>query len=160
MVLRLLLHAHDEGKFQFLDDEYPGYGVNLFAPEESRSTKRAGIQAYAWYALSIAEKVNSSLDFTSEKQSAIDCITDFLYDDLYGGLYFFTLRNGSLDVPAYMFEVYPNDGKRLDHLSLGAMALFDAGIETGNSTLIAMGNSSLDFMLQHMKYSFQVDGNR
>ncbi|MHA2213180.1 MAG: hypothetical protein ACW992_08475, partial [Candidatus Thorarchaeota archaeon] len=138
-----------------LDPLYPGFYVNLYASPEAYMTKRAGIQAYAYEALRIAERVNTSLDFTDEKQSAIDCIAETLYDPLYGGLYFFTLQNGSLDVPEYLHEVYPNDGKRVDHLSLGTIALYDAGVETGNSTYTAMANSSLHFMIQNMPASFQ-----
>ncbi len=135
----------------FLDPEYPGFYVNTYSPEEARTTKRAGVQAYAYYALELAESVNSSLDFSSEKQSAIDCLADILYDEENGGFYFFTLRNGSVKVPDYIYEVYPNDGKRLDHLSLGIMALYDAGVKYGNNTLISMANKSIDFMLQNMK---------
>ncbi len=139
----------------FLDSDYPGYGVNLFSPYEARTTKRAGVQSYAYDALRIAEKVNSSLDFTNEKLSAIRCLTDMLYDPENGGLYFYTLRNGSLKTPDYMYEVYPNDGKRLDHLALGIIALYNAGEEFGNSTYTAIANASLRFMIDNMRKDFQ-----
>ncbi|MHA1908396.1 MAG: hypothetical protein ACW98Y_13940 [Candidatus Thorarchaeota archaeon] len=141
----------------FLDPDYPGYGINTFSDFEVRTTKRAGVQSYAYQALRIAEAVNSSLDYGVEKQSAVSCIAEMLYDNTYGGLHFFTMRNGSLTVPSYIYEVYPNDGKRLDHIALGAMTLYEAGIEQNNSTLIAMANSSMSYMLTHMKQSFQGD---
>ncbi|MHA1480378.1 MAG: hypothetical protein ACTSQZ_03010, partial [Candidatus Thorarchaeota archaeon] len=103
-------------------------------------------------ALSIAESVDPLLDFTVEKQSAIDCLTNMLYDSENGGLYFFTLRNGSLNIPSNVYEVYPNDGKRLDHLALGITTLYNAGEATGNDTLTAMANESLSFMIEHMPY--------
>ncbi|TFG95374.1 hypothetical protein E4H12_13395, partial [Candidatus Thorarchaeota archaeon] len=104
----------------FMDPTYPGYYVNQFSGIEIRQTKRPGVQAYAYWALEIAESTNTSLDFTLEKESALKCLTEMLYDPVYGGFFFFTMRNGSLNVPAYFDEVYPNDGKRLDHLVLGA----------------------------------------
>ncbi|MFQ5833002.1 MAG: hypothetical protein ACE5H4_09890 [Candidatus Thorarchaeota archaeon] len=133
----------------FRDTIYPGYFVNTFHPVEAiAQSKRPGIQAYAYLALSIAESVNSSLDFTNEKQDAIRCLTDVLYDDVYGGLRFMAYRNGS--VSNDVLDVYPNDGKRLDHLALGATALYEEGLLVGNSTMIAMANSSLSFMIEHM----------
>jgi hypothetical protein len=141
----------------FLDTSYPCFYVNNYSLYEVRTTKRAGVQAYAYWALELAESVNSTLDFTAEKQSAISCLTDFLYDETYGGFFFFTMRNGSLSVPAYIDEVYPNDGKRLDHLALGATALFDAGIATGNSTLLQMAEHALNFLRNKMKYYFEME---
>ncbi|MDF1539878.1 MAG: hypothetical protein P1Q69_13340 [Candidatus Thorarchaeota archaeon] len=152
----LITNAANRMVFNFLDDEYPGYGVNLFSAYELKTTKRPGIQSYAYQALRIAEEVNPALNFTEEKQSAITCLADILYDDVNGGLYFYTLRNGSLTVPSNFDEVYPNDGKRLDHLALGAMTLYDAGQEQSNSTLIAMANSSMSFLVRYMKESFQT----
>ncbi|MFW9909417.1 MAG: hypothetical protein ACFFEF_12655 [Candidatus Thorarchaeota archaeon] len=139
----------------FKDDAYLGYIVNLFSHPVVQTTKRPGVQAYAYQALKIAESVNSSLDFTEAKQSAIDCLVEMLYDSQFGGFHFFTMRNGSLSVPGNIFEVYPNDGKRLDHLALGAMALYEAGVEQNNATLIAMANSSMSFLTRHMKESLQ-----
>ncbi|MFW9845960.1 MAG: hypothetical protein ACFFD6_04380 [Candidatus Thorarchaeota archaeon] len=140
----------------FLDPDYPGFYV--YRPLASAhidpvaadimESKRAGIQAYAYHALSMAEAVNSSLDYTTEKESAIRALTDLLYDDTYGGLAFISYRNGSITDD--VLESYPNDGKRLDHLALGALALYDAGIDYSNSTMIAMANSSVDFMIQHL----------
>lgn len=136
----------------FGDTEYPGYYINTMSEPILAQTKRAGIQAYAYEALSIAENVNSSLDFTDEKQSALDCLTNMLYDSENGGFYFFTLRNGSLDIPDIIYEIYPNTGKRLDHLALGITTLYNAGEATGNDTLTAMANESLSFLIEHMPY--------
>jgi len=141
----------------FLDPSYPGFYV--YRPIGSAhvnptivdimESKRAGIQAYAYYALSMAESANSSLDFSAEKESAIRALTDILYDDIYGGLSFIAYRNGS--VTDDVLETYPNNGKRLDHLALGALALFDAGTEYSNSTMISMAENSVDFMVRHMR---------
>ncbi|MFX1271333.1 MAG: hypothetical protein ACFFAX_06570 [Promethearchaeota archaeon] len=136
----------------YMDPVYPGFYINTWSPTEVTQSKRAGIQAYAYNALVIAENIDSTLNFTAEKQSAIDCLTDMLYDSENGGFHFFTLRNGSLNIPSYIYEVYPADGKRLDHIALGISALYDAGESTGNATLIAMANRSLDFMIKHMPY--------
>lgn len=140
----------------FLDPDYPGFGINTFSDLMARTSKRAGIQAYAYEALRAAEAVNSSLDFTAAKQSAISCLVNMLYDNETGGFYFFTLQNGSLDVPSYFDEVYPNDGKRLDHLALGAIALYDASVETSNATLRTMADRSMSFMMKYMKRTFQT----
>ncbi|MHA3962368.1 MAG: hypothetical protein AM325_002405 [Candidatus Thorarchaeota archaeon SMTZ1-45] len=141
----------------FLDPVYPGFYVNSYAEPELATTKRAGVQAYAYWALDLAEGVNASLDFSAEKQSAIRCLTDILYDDLYGGFYFYTMRNGSLNIPGYFFEIYPNSGKRLDHLVLGANALFDAWVETSNATLLDIANHALNFLYHKMPYYFSMD---
>ncbi|MHA1135812.1 MAG: hypothetical protein ACTSSE_04930 [Candidatus Thorarchaeota archaeon] len=141
----------------FYDPVYPGFYVNNYATPETATTKRAGVQAYAYWALDIAESVNASLDFTVEKQSAITCLTDVLYDDVYGGFFFFTMRDGSLAVPEHIFEVYPNDGKRLDHVSLGAAALFDAGAASGNSTLIQIAEHATNFIIRYMKHDYAME---
>jgi hypothetical protein len=141
----------------FLDPTHPGFYVNNFADPDLAQTKRAGIQAYAYWALGIAEDVNASLDFATEKDSAIRCLTDMLYDDVHGGFYFFTMRNGSLSIPWYFFEIYPNDGKRLDHLALGATALFDAWVETGNSTLLNIAKHAMDFLYVEMQEWYGMD---
>jgi hypothetical protein len=137
----------------FLDPVYAGFYVNQISNPEIAETKRPGVQAYAYWALEAAESTNASLDFTVEKKSAIRCLTDMLYDTVYGGFFFYTLRNGSLTVPDYFFEVYPNDGKRLDHLALGATVLYDVGTSTGNSTMISMADQAMSFMVARMKYS-------
>jgi hypothetical protein len=136
----------------FMDPTYPGFYVNQFSGLEIRQTKRPGVQAYAYWALEIAESTNTSLDFTAEKSSALRCLTDMLYDPMTGGFYFYTMRNGSINVPSYFSEVYPNNGKRLDHLVLGATALYDAGLSYGNTTMLNMADQALSFMLLHMKY--------
>jgi hypothetical protein len=141
----------------FMDPTYPGYYVNQYANIEIAQTKRPGIQAYAYWALDIAESTNASLDFTIEKESALRCLTEILYDPVYGGFFFYTMRNGSLNVPSYFSEVYPNDGKRLDHLVLGATVLYDAGLSTGNSTLIDMADRAMSFMLLNMKYYYDME---
>ncbi|MFW9803473.1 MAG: hypothetical protein ACFFFC_12510 [Candidatus Thorarchaeota archaeon] len=140
----------------FLDSSYPGYfvyraiGSAHLSPAviDLLESKRAGIQAYAYFALSMAEDVNSTLDFTAEKASAISALTDILYDETYGGLSFIAYRNGTITDEA--IETYPNSGKRLDHLALGAFALYDAGVEYSNSTMTAMAANSVDFMISHM----------
>jgi len=148
----------------FLDPIYPGFYVTQFADDpEINLTKRAGVQAYAYWALEIAESTNTSLDFTAEKESALRCLTDVLYDPVNGGFYFYTMRNGSLNVPAYftdLYEVYPNDAKRLDHFALATMLLYDVGQSSGNTTLVEMADRSLGFMLQYMKnyYSMEFTG--
>ncbi|MCJ7817847.1 MAG: hypothetical protein MUP60_03255, partial [Candidatus Thorarchaeota archaeon] len=136
----------------FMDPTYPGYYVNQFSGLDIRQTKRPGVQAYAYWALEIAESTNTSLDFTIEKESALRCLTDMLSDPVYGGFFFFTMRNGSLNVPAYFDEVYPNDGKRLDHLVLGATVLYDAGESLGNTTMVDIADRAMSFMLEHMDY--------
>jgi len=141
---------------RFMDPTYPGFYVNDFSGLEIRQTKRPGVQAYAYWALKTAESTNSSLDFTVQKQSALSCLTNMLYDPVYGGFYYYTMRNGSLNVPAYFDESYPNDGKRLDHLALAAAALYDAGIDTGNGTYIDIANQAISFMLSHMKYYYNM----
>ncbi|MHA2299710.1 MAG: hypothetical protein ACXACD_02010 [Candidatus Thorarchaeota archaeon] len=141
----------------YMDTIYSGYYINTWSAPIITGTKRAGIQAYAYYALTIAENTDPALNFTVEKQSAIDCLTDMLYDSENGGFHFFTLRNGSLNIPSYIYEVYPADGKRLDHLALGILALYDAGESTGNATLTAMANRSLDFMINYMPYINETD---
>lgn len=141
----------------FMDPIYPGFYVNQYSEFELNLTKRAGIQAYAYWALEIAESTNSSLDFSTEKESALRCLTDMLYDPINGGFYFYTLRNGSLDVPTYYSEVYPNDGKRLDHLALAATLLYEVGWSSGNSTLIDMADNAMSFMINHMKYSYNFE---
>ena len=141
----------------FMDPIYPGYYVNQFADAEIAQTKRPGVQAYAYWALEIAESTNASLDFTSEKESALRCLTDMLYDPVTGGFYFYTLRNGSINVPSYFSEVYPNDGKRLDHLVLGATALYDASLSYGNATMLNMADQALSFMLLKMKYYYNME---
>jgi len=141
----------------FMDPIYPGYYVNELSGFEIRETKRPGVQAYAYWALEIAESTNTSLDFTIEKDSALTCLTDMLYDQVYGGFYFYTMRNGSLNVPAYFDEVYPNDGKRLDHLVLAATVLYDAGLSLGNSTLVDIADQAMSFMLLHMKYYYEME---
>ncbi len=140
----------------FWDQSYPGFGINTYSDVMARTSKRAGIQAYAYEALRMAEAVNSSLDFSAPEQSALTCLTDMLYDYTNGGFYFFTLRNGSLDVPSYFDEIYPNTGKRLDHLALGAMALYDASIATSNATLKDMADRSMSFMMKYMKQTLQT----
>jgi hypothetical protein len=139
----------------FFDPDYGGFYIDLFSNPLAGTTKRAGQQAYAYLGLSLAERVNDTLDFSIEKQSAIICLTDMLYDSVNGGFHFFTLRNGSLDVPEYLYEVYPHDGKRLDHVAMGALALFEEGEITGNMTLTTMANASLTFMVNHMQYTNQ-----
>ncbi|MHA2024507.1 MAG: hypothetical protein ACW98U_01305 [Candidatus Thorarchaeota archaeon] len=141
----------------FLDPIYPGFYVNQVSAPELAESKRAGVQAYAYWALDAAESVNASLDFTAEKNSAIKCLTDMLYDPVYGGFYFFTLRNGSLNIPDYIHEVYPNDGKRLDHLALGANVLYDVGISTGNSTLTDIAHQAISLMLGKMRYYYDME---
>ncbi|MFW9964815.1 MAG: hypothetical protein ACFFCX_14700, partial [Candidatus Sifarchaeia archaeon] len=141
----------------FMDPMYLGFYVNQFADAEIAQTKRPGVQAYAYWALEIAESTNTSLDFTLEKESALRCLTDMLYDSETGGFYFYTMRNGSIDVPSYFSEVYPNDGKRLDHLVLGATALYDASISYGNTTMLNMADQALSFMLMHMKYYYDME---
>jgi hypothetical protein len=145
----------------FYDPVYPGFYVTQFSDHpELNLTKRAGVQAYAYWALEIAESTNTSLDFTTEKASALRCLTDMLYDSVNGGFYFYTMRNGSLSVPEYftqIFEVYPNDGKRLDHLALGTMLLYDVGQSSGNTTLVEMADRSLGFMLRYMKYYHDME---
>lgn len=140
----------------FFDPIYPGFYTTQFALEpELEASKRPGIQAFAYWALQLAESTNTSLDFTIEKESALRCLTDTLYDSVNGGFYFYTLRNGSLDVPSYyteLFEVYPNDGKRLDHLSLGATLLYEVGLSSGNATMLNMANRTLSFMISKMSY--------
>jgi uncharacterized protein YyaL (SSP411 family) len=135
----------------FADPHHPGYFVNLYYHDELLAqSKRAGVQAYAYEALSIAEGINDTLDFTEMKQKAMTCLTDVLYDSVNGGLRFMTYPNCTLDDEGDAYEVYPNDGKRLDHLALGAIALFDEGTRTSNATLISMAESSLSFMIEHM----------
>ncbi|MFW9833726.1 MAG: hypothetical protein ACFFEK_07015 [Candidatus Thorarchaeota archaeon] len=141
----------------FKDPTYPGFYVNEYSDLELRQTKRPGVQAYAYQALEIAESTNASLDFTVEKESALICLTDMLYDPVYGGFYFYTMRNGSLSVPSYFSEVYPNDGKRLDHLALAIMLLYDVGQSSGNTTLVNMADQSTDFMLRYMNYSYSSE---
>jgi hypothetical protein len=145
----------------FYDPVYPGFYVTQFSDHpELNLTKRAGVQAYAYWALEIAESTDSSLNFTTEKASALRCLTDMLYDSVNGGFYFYTMRNGSLSVPDYftqIFEVYPNDAKRLDHLALGTMLLYDAGQSSGNTTLVEMASRSLGFMLHYMKYYYDTE---
>ncbi len=135
----------------FKDPDYPGYYVNLYDELRISESKRAGIQAYAYWALDIAESLNSSLDFSAEKQWAIDCLTQMLYDPIYGGFYFYTARNGSLDLTPNPEDVYPHDGKRLDHMALGASVLYDAGAETGNSTYIQIADRAMSFMMKNMR---------
>jgi uncharacterized protein YyaL (SSP411 family) len=149
---RAAIHMID----RFMDPLYPGFYINDYSNPEVGQTKRAGVQAYAYWALDIAEKVNATLDFTAEKQSAITCLTDVLYDDVYGGFHFFTMRNGSLTIPPYFFEIYPNDGKRLDHLALGADVLYDAGVASGNTTLIDIADEALNFLYVRMRYYFEA----
>ena len=140
----------------FLDSSYPGYfvyraiGSAHLSPAiiDILESKRAGTQAYAYFALSMAESVNTTLHFEAEKASAIRALTDILYDDAYGGLSFIAYRNGSITDD--ILETYPNNGKRLDHIAQGALALFDAGIEYSNSTMISMAENSVDFMISHM----------
>lgn len=141
----------------FMDPMYLGFYVNQYADPEIAQSKRPGVQAYAYWALEIAELTNTSLDFTVEKESALRCLTDMLYDPVTGGFYFYTMRNGSIDVPSYFSEVYPNDGKRLDHLVLGATALYDASLSYGNTTMLNMANQALSFMLLHMKYYYSME---
>ena len=140
----------------FMDPTYPGYYVNEYADQEIRETKRPGVQAYAYWALDIAESTNVSLDFTIEKESALRCLTDMLYDTVNGGFHFYTMRNGSLNVPSSFSEVYPNDGKRLDHLALAATVLYDAGVSLGNITLVNMADSAMSFMISYMKYYHEM----
>ncbi|MFX0045455.1 MAG: hypothetical protein ACFE8Z_06380 [Candidatus Hermodarchaeota archaeon] len=135
----------------FMDTEYPGFFVNLYNPDELVAhSKRPGVQVYAYYALATAESLNSSLDFTAEKQNALRCLTDTLFDATYGGFRFLTYRNCTLDDEGDALELYPNDGKRLDHLALAAELLFDVGDSTGNSTMLSMAESSLSFMISSM----------
>ncbi|MDH4212638.1 MAG: hypothetical protein OEV85_01855 [Candidatus Thorarchaeota archaeon] len=141
----------------FMDPIYSGYYVNEFSGIEVRQTKRPGVQAYAYWALEIAESTNSSLDFTDEKASAVSCLADMLYDPIYGGFFYYTMRNGSLNVSSSFDEAYPNDGKRLDHLALGAAVLYDAGFSLGNATLVDMADSAMSFMLLHMKYYYEME---
>ncbi|MFW9768055.1 MAG: hypothetical protein ACFFF9_12690 [Candidatus Thorarchaeota archaeon] len=141
----------------FMDPTYPGFYVNQFSGEEIRQTKRAGVQAYAYWALETAESTNTSLDFTVEKESALRCLADILYDPVNGGFFFYTMRNGSLSVPSYFDEIYPNDGKRLDHLVLGATVLYEAGLSLGNATLLNMADGAMSFMLSHMKYYHDME---
>jgi hypothetical protein len=135
----------------FKDPDYPGFYVNLYDYFRICQSKRAGIQAYAYWALDIAESLNSSLDFSAEKQWAIDCLTQMLYDPIYGGFYFYTARNGTLDITPNPEDVYPNDGKRLDHMALGASVLYDAGIETGNTTYTQMADRTMSFIMRNMR---------
>ena len=139
-----------------MDSTYPGFFVNEYSELEIAESKRPGVQAYAYWALEIAESINASLDFTSEKASALTCLTDMLYDSENGGFYFFTMRNGSLNVPAHVSEVYPNDGKRLDHLVLGATVLYDAGLSLGNTTMLDMADEAMSFMISNMKYDYDM----
>ncbi|MHA2188497.1 MAG: hypothetical protein ACW99V_09700, partial [Candidatus Thorarchaeota archaeon] len=141
----------------FQDPIYPGYFINTYDAAIVTNTKRAGIQAYAYKALTIAESFDPTLNFTIEKQSAITCLTDMLYDTENGGFHLFTMRNGSLNIDDSIIQVYPADGKRLDHLALGISALYDAGENTGNNTLTAMANESLDFMIRYMPYINETD---
>lgn len=141
----------------FLDPVYLGFYVNQLSAPELAKTKRPGVQAYAYWALDAAESVNATLDFTAEKASAIRCLTEMLYDPVYGGFYFYTLRNGSLSVPDWFFEIYPNDGKRLDHLALSATLLYDVGTSTGNSTLISMADQAMSLMVANMKYYHDME---
>ncbi|MHA2425749.1 MAG: hypothetical protein ACXAEF_13240 [Candidatus Thorarchaeota archaeon] len=136
----------------FKDPTYPGFYVNQYSDLDLRQTKRPGVQAYAYWALDIAESTNVSLDFTIEKESALRCLTEMLYDPIHGGFFFYTMRNGSLNIPANFDEVYPNDGKRLDHLVLAATVLYDAGVSLGNTTLLNMADNAMSFMLMHFKY--------
>jgi len=152
----------------FMDTQYPGFFVNLFNPNELiAQSKRPGVQVYAYYALAIAEKLNSSLDFTAEKQAVITCLTDILYDQTYGGFRFLTYRNCTLDDEGDALELYPNDGKRLDHLASATSLLFDVGNSTSNSTMLSMAENSLSFMISNMPYynngeycGFQLATNR
>ncbi|UCH05821.1 MAG: AGE family epimerase/isomerase [Candidatus Thorarchaeota archaeon] len=152
----------------FMDTQYPGFFVNLYNPNELiAQSKRPGVQAYAYYALATAESLNSSLDFTTEKQNALTCLTDTLYDSTYGGFRFLTYRNCTLDDEGDTLELYPNDGKRLDHLALAASLLFDVGNSTSNSTMLSQAESSLSFMISNMPYynnsiygGFQLATNR
>ncbi|MHA2140901.1 MAG: hypothetical protein ACXADC_12340 [Candidatus Thorarchaeota archaeon] len=146
----LISRVANQMVYAFQDPDYPGYYVMSLHNDAVEQSKRPGVQAYAYSALTIAEGVNASLDFTLEKQNAIHCLTDVLYDQVYGGLRFLTIRNCSTDDAGEALEAYPNDGKRLDHLALGAIALLEEGVLTGNSTLIDMGVDSLDFMITHM----------
>ncbi|MFW9888252.1 MAG: hypothetical protein ACFFER_08725 [Candidatus Thorarchaeota archaeon] len=140
----------------FLDSSYPGFfayraiGSAQLPPAavDIVESKRAGLQAYAYFALSMAESVNTTLHFDAEKASAIKALTDILYDDAYGGLSFIAYRNGTITDDT--LETYPNNGKRLDHIAQGALALFDAGIEYSNSTMLSMAENSVDFMISHM----------
>ncbi|MFW9786570.1 MAG: hypothetical protein ACFFE2_00565 [Candidatus Thorarchaeota archaeon] len=141
----------------FYDPVYPGFYVNAYSDPEVATTKRAGVQAYAYWALDRAETVNASLDFSVQKESAIHCLADMLNDPIYGGFFFFTMRNGSLSIPEYIWEVYPNNGKRLDHLALGATALFDAGVATGNTTLINIAQQALEFLSIQMRYYYDME---
>ena len=141
----------------FLDPTYTGYYLNQYSDAELRQTKRPGVQAYAYWALDIAESTNASLDFTMEKESALRCLTDMLYDPVYGGFHFYTMRNGSLEVPTNFDEVYPNDGKRLDHLALAATALYDAGTSLGNATMVNIAESAMSFMISYMKYYHEME---
>ena len=141
----------------FMDPTYPGYYVNQYSDLDLRQTKRPGVQAYAYWALEIAESTNASLDFTTEKESALRCLTDMLYDSVYGGFHFYTMRNGSLKVPPNFDEVYPNDGKRLDHLALAAAALYDAGVSFGNATLVNIADSAMSFMISYMTYDHDME---
>ena len=141
----------------FQDPIYPGYFINTYDASIVTQTKRAGIQAYAYKALTIAESFDPTLNFTIEKQTAITCLTDMLYDTENGGFHLFTMRNGSLNIDDSIIQVYPADGKRLDHLALGISALYDAGENTGNSTLTAMANESLEFMIRYMPYINETD---
>ena len=140
----------------FYDPIYSGFYTTQYADTaELEASKRPGIQAYAYWALELAESTNASLDFTIEKESAIRCLTDVLYDPINGGFYFYTLRNGSLDVPSYyqsLSEVYPNDGKRLDHLALATTLLFEVGSSLGNTTMLNMADRALSFMITKMRY--------
>ncbi|MFW9794249.1 MAG: hypothetical protein ACFFEE_08105, partial [Candidatus Thorarchaeota archaeon] len=144
---------------EYMDPTYPGFYVNNYADVQLRQTKRPGVQAYAYWALEIAESTNAMLDFDAEKESALRCLTEFLYDPINGGFHYYTMRNGSLSIPQYfwLWEIYPNDGKRLDHLALGATVLYDVGFSSGNTTLVNMADRSLSFMLSHMKYSFDME---
>jgi hypothetical protein len=67
------------------------------------------------------------------------------------------MRNGSLTVPEYFFEVYPNKGKRLDHLALGATALYDAWVETSNSTYLDIAEHAMNFLIVEMKHYYSMD---
>ncbi len=145
----------------FYDPMYPGfYTTQIATTPELEASKRPGIQAYAYWALELAEATNASLDFSTEKESALRCLTDTLYDPVNGGFYFYTLRNGSLDVPIYyteLFEVYPNDGKRLDHLALAATLLFEVGHSSGNTTLLNMADRALSFMISKMRWFHDME---
>ncbi len=149
----MISRAAKEMVRRFIDPTYLGFYTNGYSSDDDIAhSKRTGVQAYAYYALSIAEAVNSSLDFSAEKQHAIKCLTDVLYDPTYGGFRFLAFRNCTLDDDGIALEGYPNNGKRLDHISLGALALYDEGTIQGNSSMIAMANSALNFIISDMQY--------